>query len=61
MIQAIKNLSDKGAEGVILGCTEIKLLISQTDVAEITLFDSTTLNCDLAVKICTGEFKLNDH
>lgn len=60
MIQAIKNLSDKGAEAVILGCTEIKLLINQTDLAEITLFDSTTLHCDLAAKICTGDIKLND-
>ena len=61
MIQVITNLVDKGAEGVILGCTEIKLLISQIDIAEITLFDSTTLHCDLAAKICTGEIKLNDH
>ena len=60
MIQAIKNLSDKGAEAVILGCTEIKLLINQTDLAEITLFDSTTLHCDLAAKICIGAIKLND-
>jgi len=60
MIQAIKNLSDKGAEAVILGCTEIKLLINQTDIAEISLFDSTTLHCDLAAKICIGAIKLND-
>ena len=61
LVQVIKNLAGKGAEGVILGCTEIKLLISQTDIAEITLFDSTTLHCDLAAKICTREIKLSDH
>ena len=61
MIQVIKNLGDKGAEGVILGCTEIKLLISQTDITEITLFDSTTLQYHLLAKICIGEIKLNDH
>lgn len=54
-IEVIKNLIDKGAEGVILGCTEIKLLIDQSDIPNITLFDTTTLHCELAAKICTGK------
>lgn len=58
-IDAIKNLSKKGAEGVILGCTEIKLLISQEDIKEIPLYDTTDLHCELAAKICVGEIKLN--
>jgi aspartate racemase len=57
-IDVIKRLSQNGAEGVILGCTEIKLLISQDDTKEILLFDTTDLHCELAAKICVGEIEL---
>lgn len=56
--KVIQNLSINGAEGVILGCTEIKMLISQSDVKDISLFDTTDLHCDMAAKICTGEVVL---
>ena len=55
---AIQQLAEKGAEGVILGCTEIKMLIHQSDVPDIPLFDTTTLHCDLAAQICCGELVL---
>ena len=55
---AIEELAAKGAEGVILGCTEIKMLIQQSDVPDIPLFDTTTLHCDLAAQICCGELVL---
>ena len=58
-INAIKKLSENGAEGVILGCTEIKLLISQEDIQEIPLYDTTDLHCELAAKICIGEIELH--
>jgi len=45
----IKNLEDRGAEGVILGCTEIPLLISDSDV-NIPTFDTTTLHAVKAVE-----------
>lgn len=54
----IQQLAEKGAEGVILGCTEIKMLIHQSDVPDIPLFDTTTLHCDLAAKISCGELVL---
>ncbi|MFT7238939.1 MAG: aspartate racemase [Cyclobacteriaceae bacterium] len=57
-IQAIKNLSQRGAEGIILGCTEIKMLVSQDDVKGIPLFDTTDLHCELAAQICTGQIEL---
>lgn len=57
-INAIKHLSEKGAEGIILGCTEIKMLVSQDDVKDIPLFDTTDLHCELAAKLCTGDIKL---
>ena len=40
----------KGAEGVILGCTEIPLLIKQEDV-KIKVFDTTTIHAISAVKL----------
>ena len=41
--KVIKNLKKKGAEGVILGCTEIPLLINQEDCT-IPVFDTTTIH-----------------
>lgn len=54
-LQVMHNLHQKGAEGIILGCTEIKLLITQNDIKEVPLFDTTELHCEVAAKICTGE------
>ncbi|MEX0274553.1 MAG: aspartate/glutamate racemase family protein [Flavobacteriaceae bacterium] len=58
-IRTIKNLADRGAEGIILGCTEIKMLINQNDIPQVPLFDTTDLHCEMAAKICTGEVALN--
>jgi len=44
----IKELQSRGAEGVILGCTEIPLLIKQEDV-EIPVFDTTLIHSLAAV------------
>lgn len=44
----IAGLVDKGAEGVILGCTEIMLLVSEKD-SSVPLFDTTTLHARAAV------------
>ena len=45
----ISNLEDRGAEGVILGCTEIPLLISQND-ANIPVFETTIIHAEKAVE-----------
>ena len=47
--EIIGNLEQKGAEGVILGCTEIPLLISDTDV-NIPILDTTTIHAEKAVE-----------
>ncbi|MFZ6873128.1 aspartate/glutamate racemase family protein [Undibacterium sp. Di27W] len=47
-IDYIRALTDQGAQGVILGCTEIPLLIHQTDVS-IPVFNTTALHCQAAV------------
>lgn len=49
-LQIIENLAKQGAGGVILGCTEIGLLISQSDT-KVKLFDTTLIHIDEAVKL----------
>lgn len=44
----IRRLADSGAEGIILGCTEIGLLINQSDSA-LPLFDTTEIHAHEAV------------
>ncbi len=46
----IKILEDKGAEGVILGCTELPLLIKPDDV-DIPVFDTTRIHAEKAVEM----------
>lgn len=51
-LNTIQELRTKGAEGIILGCTEIKLLIQENDVPSLPLFDTTQLHCAAAADIC---------
>lgn len=44
----IQKLKEEGAEGVILGCTEIPLLISQND-SILPIFDTTKIHAEKAV------------
>ena len=53
-LQIIEDLRDSGAEAIILGCTEIPLLISQNDT-KVTIFDTTTLHAAHAVELATTE------
>ena len=46
----IKKQIKSGAEGIILGCTEIPLLIQQNDVA-VPVFDTTTIHATAAFKL----------
>ena len=46
----IEKLASNGAQGVILGCTEIPLLIGQRD-AEMPLFDTTRIHAQAAVEM----------
>jgi aspartate racemase len=43
------DLVDQGAEGIVLGCTEISLLVAQQD-ASVPLFDTTTLHARKAAE-----------
>ena len=44
----IEKLKQQGAEGVILGCTEIMLLIQQADT-DLPIFDTTRIHAEAAV------------
>lgn len=47
-IVIVKELISRGAEGVILGCTEIPMLISQADCS-FPIFDTTKIHSDAIV------------
>jgi len=48
--EVIERLGSAGAQGIILGCTEIMLLISQSDTT-LPVFDTTTLHAEAAVSM----------
>ncbi|MFE3572907.1 aspartate/glutamate racemase family protein [Lysinibacillus sp. NPDC059133] len=49
-LQVIESLVQSGAQGIILGCTEIGLLIKQEDV-NVPVFDTTVLHAQAAVNM----------
>ncbi len=56
-IRIVKELSEAGAEAVILGCTEIALLIKQADTAT-PLYDTTAIHLEEAVQVAIGKAHL---
>ena len=52
-LHIIDNLIKKGAQAIILGCTEFNLLVQQQDTP-IPLFDTTTLHAKAAVDFALG-------
>ena len=46
--RAMANLVARGAEGIILGCTEIMLLVGQDD-SQVPVFDTTTIHAEAAI------------
>lgn len=53
-LKVIDELARQGAQGVILGCTEIQMLIKQRDTP-LPVFDTTTLHALAAVDFAMGE------
>ena len=49
-LKIINELAKQGAQGVILGCTEIGLLVKQKDT-EVKLFDTTFIHANAAVSL----------
>lgn len=52
LLRIVDQLASRGAEGIILGCTEIGLLINQSDT-DVKLFDTTLIHADKAVEYAT--------
>jgi len=48
-VSIVKDLVGHGAEGIILGCTEIPMLISQEDFS-IPIFDTTKIHSQAIVE-----------
>jgi aspartate racemase len=53
-VEIIEGLARRGAEGVILGCTEIELLVRPEDSA-VALFPTTRIHAMAAVDFALGE------
>jgi amino-acid racemase len=49
----IAELADRGAEGILFGCTEIDLLVGPED-APVPVFDTTRLHANRAVDVALG-------
>ena len=56
----IKSLTQKGAEGIILGCTEIGLLVADGD-SPVRLFDTTRIHARAAVAFALGQRHTKNH
>ena len=52
-LSVIERLQGQGAQGIVLGCTEIPLLVRQSDVA-IPIFNTTQLHAEAAVDWALG-------
>jgi aspartate racemase len=52
-LRIIAELIARGAEGIVLGCTEIMMLVGASEVG-VPLFDTTTLHAEAAVDFALG-------
>lgn len=52
-LEIIASLAKRGAQGVILGCTEIGLLIQASDT-NVRLYDTTEIHAEQAVQLALG-------
>ena len=56
--KVIQNLVKDGAEGIVLGCTEIGLLVKKEDVS-VPIFDTMEIHALAAVDAALGLYELN--
>ena len=52
--RVIADLIARGAEAIIFGCTEIGLLVSQSD-SSVPVFDTTTIHAEAAARFAMNE------
>ena len=53
-LEAIEALAGRGAEGIVLACTELPLLITEADTS-LPLFDTTRLHAEAAVSLALSQ------
>jgi len=53
-LRIIGDLVARGAQGIVLGCTEISLLVAAEDMPDTVLYDTTALHVERAVRISLG-------
>ena len=53
-VRILRELAGRGAQGIILGCTEIPLLVKQED-APVPLLDTALIHADAALEFALGE------
>ncbi len=53
-LRVIDDLKNRGAQGILLGCTELGLIVSQGDVS-LPLFDTTVIHAEKAAKIALAD------
>ena len=58
-LDIIHDLAQRGAQAVILGCTEIGLLVQQQDT-EVKLLDTTAIHAEKAVAFAVAESPVNN-
>ncbi|HRM70757.1 MAG TPA: aspartate/glutamate racemase family protein [Thauera phenylacetica] len=51
--EVMRRLVERGAQGIVLGCTEISLLVAAGD-ARVPLFDTTAIHAGAAVELALG-------
>ncbi len=59
-LEIIDTLAKEGAEGIILGCTEIGMLVKQSDT-KIKLYDTTYIHAQSAVEFACKELLLTQN
>lgn len=53
-LRIMGDLKEKGAKGIILGCTEFPLLVKQAE-CDLPFFDTTIIHADSAIDFALGE------
>ena len=53
-LRIMRDLVARGAQGIVLGCNEISLLVTAKDMSGTALYDTTAQHVDRAVRISLG-------
>lgn len=60
MVDQIRQLAARGAMAVVLGCTEIELLVQQEHVVDVPVICSGGLHVVAAVEVQTGQRSIDE-